>query len=50
MTSGAQRLRMSVRRSWTWLFRRSSWFPGAEVEGVGMVLGAAVSDNALLGC
>jgi hypothetical protein len=33
MTSGAKRLRMSVRRGWTRLPRHSSWFPGTEVEG-----------------
>jgi hypothetical protein len=33
MTSGAQRLRMSVRRGRMGLPEHSSWFPGVEAEG-----------------
>jgi hypothetical protein len=33
MTSGAQKLRMSVCRGWSRLPGCFSWFPGAEVEG-----------------
>jgi hypothetical protein len=33
MTSGVQRLRMSVRRGWAGLPGRSSWLPGAEERG-----------------
>jgi hypothetical protein len=33
MTSGAERLRMSIHKGWTRLPGHSSWFSGAEVEG-----------------
>jgi hypothetical protein len=48
--SGAQRLRTSIRRCWMELLGRSSWFLGAEVGVLGMILGAAVPGDALLGC
>jgi hypothetical protein len=50
MTTGAQRLRMSIHRCWTGFSGHSSWLPGVEVDVLGTVRGAAMPGNALLGC
>jgi hypothetical protein len=50
MTSGAERLRMSVRRGWTGHPELSSWLPGVRWRVPGTILGATVSGDALLGC
>jgi hypothetical protein len=56
MTIGAQRPRKSVHKGWMGLPEYSSWLLGTEVERAlrwrvpGMVLGAAVPGDTLLGC